>query len=247
MMNPSVPLPTCESCLFLDVDGTLIELSEHPSQTAASRALKDLLMMVNDVLEGAVALISGRPIADLDEIFFPLRLRAAGVHGGERRDEADAATPQTMPDTRLDELRARMRDFALYHPGIVFEDKHIACAIHYRARPDAQSSLRQALAPPMGALGDDFHALEGNCVIEVKPRRFTKAHAIEEFLALPPFRHRRPVFLGDDVTDLDGFRVIEARRGMSVAVGNRVDAQWRLPDPAATRVWLGEFAAMCTP
>jgi trehalose 6-phosphate phosphatase len=245
-MNPTVPLPTHDSCLFLDVDGTLIELSAHPSQTAATRALKDLLMMVNDALEGAVALISGRPIADLDTIFFPLRLRAAGVHGGELRIEAGCAAPQAPPDARLDELRARMLDFASHHSGVVIEDKHIACAIHYRGRPDARAALRSALAAPLGTLGEEFHALEGNCVIEVKPRHFTKAHAIEEFLELPSFRDRRPIFLGDDVTDLDGFRVIEAHRGMTVAVGDRVDAQWRLPDPAATRAWLAEFAAMCT-
>jgi trehalose 6-phosphate phosphatase len=95
-------------------------------------------------------------------------------------------------------------------------------------------------------LDGEFHALDGNRVIEIKPRRFTKAHAIEEFLEIPPFKDRQPVFLGDDITDLDGFRIIEAHRGLTVAVGDRVDAQWRLPDPAATRAWLGEFAAMCT-
>lgn len=245
-MNSSVPLPTSESCLFLDVDGTLIELSAHPAQTAASRALKDLLMVVNDLLEGAVALISGRPIADLDAIFFPLRLRAAGVHGGERRLQLDGEAPHPEPDPRLDPLRHVMTAFAAAHPGILFEDKRIACAVHYRGRPESYAVLRRLLDPLMQTLQGDFHALDGNRVIEVKPRHFTKAHAIEEFLTIPPFRGRQPVFLGDDVTDLDGFRIIEARHGLTVAVGDRVDAQWRLPDPAATRAWLSEFAAMCT-
>ena len=84
-----------------------------------------------------------------------------------------------------------------------------------------------------------------NATLRHQPRRFTKAHAIEEFLRQPPFLHRHPVFLGDDITDLDGFRVIDERHGLSIAVGDRVDAQWRLPDPAATRAWLGEFAASC--
>ncbi len=245
-MQPPVPLPTSESCLFLDVDGTLIELSAHPAQTAASRALKDLLMVVNDLLGGAVALISGRPIADLDAIFFPLRLRAAGVHGGERRLQVDSEAPQPAPDARLDPLRHVMMAFAAAHPGVLFEDKRIACAVHYRGRPESYSALRRTLAPLLQTLDGEFHALDGNRVIEIKPRRFTKAHAIEEFLETPPFKDRQPVFLGDDVTDLDGFRIIEARRGLTVAVGDRVDAQWRLPDPAATRAWLGEFAAMCT-
>ncbi len=244
-MNRQVPLPSADSCLFLDVDGTLIELSSHPSQTAASRALKDLLMMVNDVLDGAVALISGRPIAELDTIFFPLRLRAAGIHGGERREHADRPAPRVPPDPKLDPLRASMQRFALHHPGVEVEDKRIACAIHYRGRPQAQAPLQQALDPLLAALGGQYHALPGNMVVEVKPRAFTKAHAIEQFLAQPAFQHRRPVFLGDDITDIDGFRLIEQRHGTSIAVGERVDAQWRLADPAATRTWLSEFAAMC--
>ena len=246
-MKSSVPLPNSESCLFLDVDGTLIEFSTIPSQTAASRSLKDLLLILSEVLEGAVALVSGRRIVDLDRIFFPLRLPAAGVHGGERRDVRDTNPIPLLPDARLDTLRARMRIFAQRHAGVVFEDKSIACAIHFRANVAAGAALQEALQPLLLDLGPEFHALHGNMVFEVKPRRFTKAGAIEEFLRRSPFKERTPIFLGDDTTDLDGFGLIESRNGISIAVGDRVPAQWRLPNPAAARDWLSEFAAMSTP
>ncbi len=245
-MNSSIPLPTGDSCLFLDVDGTLIEFSTHPSQTAASRVLKDLLLTVSDALEGAVALVSGRRIEDLDRIFFPLRLPAAGVHGGERRATRDLDPPHLPADTRLDPARDRLHQFCAQHPKIVLEDKAIAVAIHFRNEPAAAATLERELRPILADLGPGFHALHGNLVVEIKPRGFTKARAIEEFLRQPPFKNRTPIFLGDDITDLDGFGLIEERHGTSIAVGDRVAAQWRLPDPAAAREWLSEFAAMST-
>lgn len=246
-MNSSIPLPTGNSCLFLDVDGTLIEFSTHPSQTAASHALKDLLLMLSDALDGAVALVSGRRIDDLDRIFFPLRLPAAGVHGGERRTIRDAAPPALTPDARLQFARESLQNVCAQHPNVVIEDKAIAIAIHYRNDPGAAPVLEEALRPVLADLGPGFHALHGNMVVEIKPRGFTKARAIEEFLRIPPFKDRTPIFLGDDITDLDGFGLIEERRGTSIAVGDRVAARWRLPDPAAAREWLSDFAAMSTP
>ncbi|MBS0612571.1 MAG: trehalose-phosphatase [Proteobacteria bacterium] len=239
-MKLPVPLPASPG-LFLDVDGTLIEFSPHPSQTRAPRALVDLLQRIEHRLQGAVALISGRPIADLDAIFFPLRLRAAGVHGGERREQVDQPAPHSAADPTLNALRAGLHDIATRHPGIEIEDKRIAVAVHYRTRPEARAPLLREIAALLGGMDDGVHLIEGNLVIEVKPRRFTKADAIATFLEQPVFAQRTPVFLGDDITDLDGFRLVEARGGLSVAVGERVDAQWRLADPAATRAWLGEL------
>ena len=245
-MNFSIPLPTGDSCLFLDVDGTLIEFSTHPSQTAASSALKDLLLTVSDALEGAVALVSGRRIEDLDRIFFPLRLPAAGVHGGERRSEREGLPPLLPPDRRLDPARECLQRFCTQHPQVVVEDKSIALAVHFRNEPAAAAALEHELHTILDDLGPSFHALHGSMVIEVKPRGFTKARAIEDFLREPPFKGRTPIFLGDDITDLDGFKLIDERRGTSIAVGDRVAAQWRLADPAAVREWLSEFAAMST-
>ena len=239
-MKLPVPLPASPG-LFLDVDGTLIEFSTHPSQTRAPRTLVDLLQRIEHRLQGAVALISGRPIADLDDIFFPLRLRAAGVHGGERREQVGQPAPLSACDPALDALRIGLHDIAARHPGIEIEDKRIAVAVHYRTHPEARAPLLQEISALVARMDDGVHLIEGNLVIEVKPRRFTKASAIASFLEEPVFAQRTPVFLGDDITDLDGFRLVEARGGLSVAVGERVDAQWRLADPAATRAWLGEL------
>ena len=243
-MKIPVPLPTSTSCLFLDVDGTLIEFAATPAVSPVPVALTQLLIKVSAALNGAVALISGRRVADLDAIFFPLRLPCAGVHGGERRNAPDRAPPQPVVDARLDPLRAAMQRFAHSHPGVVLEDKSISFVVHFRNNEAARAALKQALRPLLASLGPEFHALSGHLAIEVKPRLFSKAHAIEEFLRLPPFKDRSPIFIGDDITDLDGFRIIEARRGTSIAVGDRVQAQWSLPDPAAARNWLGEFAAV---
>jgi trehalose 6-phosphate phosphatase len=244
-MNSRIPLPTAASCLFLDVDGTLIEFSSIPTLAAAPLLLKESLNEVSAALGGALALVSGRRVADLDTIFFPLRLPCAGVHGGERRDRADLAAPQPPSDSRLDPVRERIHDFARLHPGVVVEDKAISFVVHFQRNAAVRPVLEHELQPLLAALGPEFHAMSGHMAIEIKPRRFSKAAAIEAFLLEPPFKGRTPIFIGDDVTDLDGFRAIEARNGTSIAVGDRVHAQWWLPDPAATRRWLGEFAAIC--
>ena len=169
------------------------------------------------------------------------------VHGGERRALPDLDPPNLPADIRLDPARDRLRQFCAQHPRVVLEDKSIAIAIHFRAEPAAATALEQSLRTILTELGPGFHALHGSMVVEIKPRGFTKARAIEEFLRQPPFRNRTPIFLGDDITDLDGFGLIEERHGTSIAVGDRVAAQWRLADPAAAREWLSEFAAMSTP
>lgn len=244
-MNHFVPVPAQPS-LFLDVDGTLIEFSARPSQTRAPRELLGLLKTLEDKLQGALALISGRSIADLDNIFHPLQLRAAGVHGGERREQAGTPAPSSPTDPNLEGLHRALLPILTKFPGVHVENKRIAFAVHYRAQPEARAVLLREVASLTADLGPGYQLLDGNLAIEVKPRHFTKAHAIEGFLAQPEFANRTPVFLGDDITDLDGFEVIERHGGMSVAVGTRVDAQWRLPDPAATRRWLAELAVMGT-
>ena len=246
-MNSRIPLPTAASCLFLDVDGTLIEFSSTPTLAAAPPALKECLNEVSAALGGALALVSGRRVADLDTIFFPLRLPCAGVHGGERRERPDLLAPQSPSDARLDAVRERMREFSVMHPGIVIEDKAISYVVHYKRNTAARLELEHALQPLLAALGPEFHAMRGHMSIEIKPRRFSKAAAIEAFLLTPPFKDRAPIFIGDDVTDMDGFRTIEARNGISIAVGDRVHAQWWLPDPAAARQWLSDFAATYSP
>jgi trehalose 6-phosphate phosphatase len=242
MQNP--PLPSLDWCLFLDVDGTLVEFTESPQGGAADDTLKALLARVRDKLNGAVALISGRRVEHLDALFAPLHLPAAGLHGTERRDARGTWHGVGGIDPLLEPARARLADFIAQHPAAVLEDKLRTLAIHYRAAPSLEGALRRLTGELAAASGGRYHVQEGIMVFELKPVGFSKATAIAAFLDEDPFRGRMPVFIGDDLTDRDGFAVVEARGGLSIAVGGRVRAQRALDDPAAVHALLRAIAAL---
>lgn len=231
-------------CLFLDVDGTLLEIAPTPGAVRVEESLKRLLLRVRDALDGAVALISGRPLEQLDELFAPTRWPAAGLHGLERRD-ADQRIQYAGPQApALADARVALADLARRSPGTLVEDKGRSLALHYRAVPGLESSLRREIHGIAARLGDRYHVLDGNCVFEVKPTAATKADAIRAFLAEPPFAARRPMFIGDDITDLDGFAAVESAGGISVAVGDRVQAQSRVASPRDVRALLADLAEL---
>src|SRR5882672_2651359 len=238
------PPPSLEWCLFLDVDGTLIELTDSPFDTCADAELKALLSEVAERLGGAVALVSGRSIEYLDALFAPLRLPAAGLHGVERRTASGALHGASFIDTQLDPARVALRALAQAHPGILIEDKGRTIAAHYRMVPQLESLVRGRLAEVAQPLGSNYHIQEGSQVFEIKPSGFSKATAIKAFMKEPPFSGRKPVFVGDDLTDQDGFRMVEDAGGVSIAVGTRVHAQFCLADAAAVRGWLQGIAAL---
>ncbi len=246
-MESRVPPLTARSCLFLDVDGTLIEFAPRPSEAVATPELRKLLMSTAAFLEGALALVSGRTISTLDLIFSPITFPAAGLHGGEIRSNRSDAEPGERPphsasaDARLDALRASLQEFAQQHCGVEIEDKAASLAAHYRARPDVRAALERLISNALPVLGSDFHALPGSMVIEVKPKSFNKAQGIRALMERTPFRGRIPIFIGDDLTDLDGFRFVESCGGVSISVGDRVRAQHAFRDPQAVQHWLQEF------
>jgi trehalose 6-phosphate phosphatase len=242
MPSTAPPTPSADCCLFLDVDGTLIPFTDSPLATVADDDLKTILADVESQLGGRVAFVSGRSIGFLDALFAPLRWPTAGLHGIERRAGFGAAQPQSPVDARLDPARGVLRAFTQDHPGSSLEDKGSTLAVHYRGVPALEPLARAECAQILAQLGPEYHVQAGSMVFEIKPRRFTKATAIEAFLSEPPFAGTTPVFLGDDITDLDGFRLVESRGGMSIAVGERVAAQWHLSDPAAVRRWLRQIA-----
>lgn len=246
-MPPITPSPCADWCLFLDVDGTLIDFTDTPSATRSDAELNSLLQKLNESLGGSVALVSGRSIRTIDALFAPLKMPVAGLHGLERRGASGEIHGGELGDAALDRTRAKLRAFIAEHPGTVLEDKELTLAVHYRGAPRLEQRLRMVLHDVATDLGDEFHVQEGNLVMEIKPRRFTKATAIDAFMGESPFRGRIPVFVGDDITDEVGFRVVEERGGISVAVGDRVQAQWHLPDPAAVRAWLWNVAALGRP
>lgn len=243
-MRSRAPAASRNWCLFLDVDGTLVELEETPAAVVVGDPLKSLLTEVSGRLEGALALVSGRSIETLDALFEPLELPAAGLHGVERRGVSGARRGANYCDPALAGARQALTAFVESHPGTLLEDKGRALALHFRRAPDLETSARQVVSAAMRALAPLYHVQEGKMVLEIKPCGFTKATAIEEFLQEAPFAGRRPVVVGDDLTDQAGFRLVESLGGISIAVGHRVRGQWRLDNPAAVRRWLATIAAL---
>jgi trehalose 6-phosphate phosphatase len=238
------PPPSLEWCLFLDVDGTLVELTETPFETHVDAELKTLLHEVAERLGGAVALVSGRSIEYLDALFAPLPLPAAGLHGVERRKASGVMHGASFVDSQLDPARAAFKLLVQTYPGTLLEEKGRTVAMHFRMAPEAEPSVRKAVYAVAAQLGTNYHVQEGNMMLEIKPRGFTKAAAIKAFLQEPPFSGRKPVFAGDDLTDQDGFKTVEEHGGISIAVGDRVHGQYCVENPAAVRRWLEGIAAL---
>lgn len=229
-------------CLFLDVDGTLLDIAATPDRVRVDPALNELLRATSESLAGAVALISGRSLAQLDALFAPARWTAAGQHGLERRDASGHVHRVRLDDSALAAARLAMAAAAAEAPGALLEDKGLALALHYRLAPAFEQQLRRQVSTIARQLGGAFHVQEGRRVLELKPASATKADAIRAFLAEPPFAGRRPMFVGDDLTDLDGFAAVERAGGLSVAVGDHVNASLRVASPRDVRALLADLA-----
>ncbi len=229
---------------FLDVDGTLLDIAEAPDRVSVPERVVDLLAQLSARADGALALVSGRSIRDLDCLLAPLRLPCAGLHGAERRDHEGRVHRPRVNDA-LDEARSVLADFCGVHPGTLLEDKGAALALHYRQAPQAEAAARLAVDSLLARLAPDFTLQQGKCVFELKPAGASKAHAICDFMAEPPFAGRVPVFVGDDVTDEDGFRAVNAHGGLSVRVGAAAitAARATLDGVADVLDWLSGWAA----
>jgi trehalose 6-phosphate phosphatase len=243
-MKQTPPPPALDWCLFLDVDGTLIELTDTPSQTEADAEIRSLLQDVTERLGGAVALISGRKIETLDQLFAPLVLPAAGLHGVERRKADGSIQGASFVDAQLENARRSLQALVEAHPGTLLEDKERTVAVHFRMAPQFGDAIREGVLEIARPLGSNYHIQGGKMMFEIKPRGFSKATAIQAFMKEPPFRGRRPVFIGDDLTDQDGFAMVEAHGGLSIAVGDHVQGQYFLADVPAVRLWLRQIAAL---
>ncbi len=238
-MPPPPPPPLAlDNCLFLDVDGTLVEFTDTPSQTLADPDIKVLLADVAQRLSGALALVSGREINTMDQLFAPLRLPAAGLHGGERRDASGTLHGANFLDGRLNRVRAALDLLADSYPGIIVEDKGRNIAVHYRLAPQFGDLIRHSVASITAPLADDYQLQEGVLMVEIKPRGYNKGSAVDAFMREAPFAGRHPVFIGDDLTDRDGFAAVEALGGVSIGVGDRVQGRYQLHDVPSVRRWL---------
>jgi len=229
-MTASSPLPEWDvrQALFLDVDGTLLEIMQHPDDVQAEPGLTQLLAAASRSLGGALALVSGRSIASLDRIFVPLCLPAAGLHGLERRDARGRVHYPAGYADRIGAARRELLDFVQSEPGLLLEDKGAALALHYRNAPALEDACRRRMQSARAVAGEDFHVQHGKMVLELKPTGEDKGTAVTAFMAEPPFAGRQPVFIGDDVTDEDGFRAVNAIGGLSIRVGQSADSAARL-------------------
>lgn len=238
----AVPLPTTAWCLFLDVDGTLLELADHPGAVNVDPELLVMLARLRAAAGGAVALISGRTIADLDGLFGKSNLPVAGTHGCERRDARGEMHVAPVAREQLTDVREGLRRLAARHPGLLLEDKGAGLALHFLKARELEHELRAEVAILAAPLVPRFALLDGHAVIEVKPAAHTKDSAVMAFMEEEPFRGRRPIFIGDDQTDYGGFAAVRRFDGLPIAVGPRVKAEWWLPGPVAVRQWLGLLA-----
>jgi len=232
------PAPRPDWAYFFDIDGTLLDFAESPTSVRLDRDLRALIEALHRLSGGAVALISGRSIRDVDALFNDVHLPAAGQHGTERRDAAGQVTRQAAP-AALSVVHERLRAAVTGHAGLLLEHKGLSLALHYRRAPALGGYAHRLVRSVLPDLNGAFCIQTGKRVVELKPAGRDKGIAVREFMSELPFRGRPPVFVGDDHTDEYGFRMVNRLRGYSVKVGQGPSAaRWRLRDVRAVRTWL---------
>jgi len=228
--------------LFLDLDGVLAPLAPTPDAVGPDERRSRVLRALSERLEGRVAIVSGRPLEEIDRIAERTVVSASGVHGLARR-KADGALIATEPHEGVREAVAAFQAFARERPGLIVEDKEVAAGLHYRADPshaEAAEALARDLADRTG-----LRLQPGKLVLELKTPGADKGTALTAFMAEPPFAGSVPVMVGDDLTDEHGFQAAEALGGFGVLVGppRRTAARHGLEDVRAVLDWLEKVRA----
>ena len=237
-MMPPVP---DSPALFLDFDGTLVEIAPEPDKVIVSDALPGLIEALVARTGGAIAVVSGRRVADIDRLL-AVPVAAAGMHGLERRAAPGAAVSQAPPPPEIATLRERIAGWEKLASGVVMEDKGAGLAVHYRAAPALEGAVKEAMRAFVADL-DALHLIEGKMVVEAKAAGVDKGTSVAAFMKAPPFAGRTPLFIGDDVTDEDGMRAAQQLGGIGIKVGDGPSvARYRLPDVAAVHAYLTEVA-----
>ena len=231
--KPLPPMPSAAWALFLDLDGTLLDIAQHPDLVQVPGGLVAVLQTIEEALDGAVAIVSGRPLQRLDELLKPWRPAAAGEHGAFcRLPSGDVVSPANLPAIP-EEWRHRLTELLVEHKGVVIEKKQAAIAVHYRLAERAESTVQHAVRDLVVERADDFVVTPGHMVFEIRPRGADKGWAVGRLMRGAPFKGRVPVFIGDDVTDEDGIRTAESLGGQ----GLNVDRYFK-GDAGTVRDWL---------
>jgi trehalose 6-phosphate phosphatase len=235
--------------ILLDVDGTILDFAPTPREVFVSGALRRTLQCLLERTGGALALVSGRPLKELDLLFAPLLLPVVGGHGAEIRSTASGPVDRVAATPLSDELRRRLATIAAWGPGIILEDKDYSLAIHYRLAPEKEQTIRDAvLAICEKWAPASVEVLPGKFVLEIKSTGFDKGTAVRQLMTRAPFKARRPIFIGDDTTDEAAFAVITEFDGMGISVGRRFpDAAAWFETPEDVRAWLTRIAQLEQP
>jgi trehalose 6-phosphate phosphatase len=230
----------CGWALFLDFDGTLVEIADKPQNVHVSEELKQLIDDVRHRIGGALAIVSGRSIASLDSLLSPFHFLASGIHGCERRTAEGITIRPEVDAERVARARAELGELVRSHPGLLLEDKGYSLAVHYRLAPEMQSHVRSAVDAVLATLGPDFVLQAGKSVLELRPGSWSKGTSVAAFMKEAPFRDRTPVYIGDDVTDEDAFEVVNDLHGLSIRVGaaGATLARHRLANVGEVLEWL---------
>jgi trehalose 6-phosphate phosphatase len=241
---PGALVPHLDECaLLLDIDGTLLDLAPTPREVWVPPDLARTLPRLLTRTSGALALVSGRSVNDIDLIFAPMQFPAVGGHGAEMRlsPETEAVSAHAPPMDR--ELKRRLAAIAKISPGILLEDKGYSLALHYRLAPHAETAIYDAVSVIRADLPEaPIEVLPGKSVCEIKHSGFTKATGVRELMRHPPFRDRRPVFIGDDVTDETVFAIMPEFNGLAFSVGRRAHGvAGHFDEPRDVRAWLARL------
>ncbi len=239
----ALPEPAPNWALFLDIDGTILDIAPTPEAVTVPADLPSTLQEAANALGGALALVSGRAVPWIDRVFAPLRLPTAGQHGAELRLAAGAPVRAVAAPDDLNPIRRRIESTIKDWSGVVLEPKSFGIGVHFRQSPERASEVRGLLEEIAADAGGRYELLPGKMLIELKPAGPTKGRVVAAFMATVPFAGRVPVFIGDDRTDEDGFREVLARGGYAVQVGPGLStvASSFATNPAALRSWLKHF------
>jgi trehalose 6-phosphate phosphatase len=232
-----------ECAVLLDIDGTLLDLAPTPREVWVPPGLAKTLGQLREKTSGALALVSGRSLNDIDLIFAPEQFPAVGGHGAEMRISADSEAVAVHAPPMDKELKRRLAAIAKLSPGILLEDKGYSLALHYRLAPHAEKAIYEAVSLIRADLPNaPIEVLPGKCVCEIKHSGFTKATGVRELMTHEPFRGRRPIFIGDDVTDESVFAIMPDFGGLAFSVGRRAQGvAGHFDEPRDVRAWLARL------
>jgi trehalose 6-phosphate phosphatase len=232
-----------DCAILLDIDGTLLDLAPTPREVWVPPGLAETLSRLRDRTSGALALVSGRSLNDIDLIFAPEQFPAVGGHGAEMRISTDSEAVAVHAPPMDKELKRRLAAIAKLSPGILLEDKGYSLALHYRLAPHAEKAIYEAVSLIRADLPNaPIEVLPGKCVCEIKQSGFDKATGVRELMTHAPFRGRRPIFIGDDVTDESVFAMMPDLGGLAFSVGRRAQGVTDyFDDPRDVRAWLARL------